>query len=214
VSRKAGLSAELQALSPDLAEALGLKGQHGALVTLVYPSHASEQAGLQQGDILVSLEGDPVRCSRPEDIDDLHAQIRRYRIGSTVECEILRNGQRQPLSLKLHEDPRTAEDRQRYRDETFDLTLEKLTELDRIHGDLPPSLQAVRIAQVETGGWAQLAGLRGGDLVLTINHQSTPDVATAESFLRHAAETHARHVTLFVRRGVRTLFAEIEPSWP
>lgn len=214
LSRKAGLSAELQALSSELAEALGLKGQNGALVTLVYPGHAAERAGLRQGDLLVKLDGEPVRCQRPEDVDDIYGQVRRYRIGREIECEVLRDGRPQTLTLKLEEDLQTAEERQRYKDEVFDLTLEKLTELDRIHRDLPADLQGVKIVQVETGGWAQLASLRGNDILLAIDGEPTPDVAIAEKVLKRAAATKARRVLFFLRRGVHTLFAEVEPAWP
>lgn len=214
LSRKAGLSAELQALSPDLAEALGLAGRGGALVTLVYPGHAAERAGLRLGDVLVKFDGEPVRCERPEDIEDIYAQTRRYRIGREVGCEVLREGKPVALTLKLEEDLQTAEDRQRYKDESFDFTLEKLTELDRIHRGLPPSFKGVKLVQVEAGGWAQLAGLKGNDILLAIDGEPTPDVATAETRLKQIATTRVRRVLFFVRRGIHTLFAEVEPAWP
>lgn len=213
-ARKPGLSAELQAMGPDLAEALGLKGVGGALVTMVYPGHAADRAGLRQGDILVKLDGDPVRCERPGDIDDVYTQIRRYRIGKEVECEVLRNGQAVKLTLKLEEDLQTAEERQRYEDDVFDLTLEKLTELDRVHRNLPRDVQGVSVAQVETGGWAQLAGLQGTDLVLAIDGVPTPDVSSAEKQLKTAASGKALRVVFFIRRGVHTRFIELTPDWP
>jgi S1-C subfamily serine protease len=212
-SRKPSLSAELQALSPDLAEALGMKGRGGALVTLVYPGHAAERAGLRQGDILLQIDGDPVRCERPEDVEDVYALVRRYRIGRDIECEVWREGAPLTLSLKLEEDLATAEDRERFQDEAFDLTLERLTELDRIHRQLPADFHGVNIAQVETGGWAQLAGLRGNDLVLSIDGAPTPEVNDAETQLKAAAQARSRRVVFFVRRGVHTLFVELEPVW-
>jgi serine protease Do len=213
-ARKPGLSAELQAMGPDLAEALGLKGVGGALVTLVYPGHAAERAGLRQGDILVKLDGDPVRCERPGDIEDIYTQIRRYRIGKEIECEVQRDGKPVVLTLKLEEDLQTAEDRQRYEDEVFDLSLEKLTELDRVHRNLPRDVQGVSVVQVETGGWAQLAGLQGTDLVLAIDGIQTPDVASAERQLKAAAANKSLRVVFFIRRGVHTRFIEITPDWP
>jgi serine protease Do len=213
-SRRPGLAAELQALSPDLAEALGLKGRGGALVTLVYPGRAADRAGLRQGDLLVKLDGDPIRCERSEEVEDLYSQVRRYRVGRQIECEVLREGHPVTLTIELEEDLQTAEDRQRYRDEAFDMTLERLTELTRIHRNLAPDLAAVNVAQVETGGWAQLAGLQGGDLILSIDDQRTGEVSEAEVLLKRAAATRTRRVVLFVRRGIRTMFIELEPSWP
>lgn len=212
-ARRPGLSAELQALSPDLAQALGV-GRGGALVTLVYPGRSAERAGLRQGDLLVKLDGDSVRCERTEDVEDLYSLVRRYRVGHRIECEILRDGNPLALSIELEEDLQTAEDRQRYRDETFDLTLERLTELSRIHRNLPSTVSGVNVAQVDTGGWAQLAGLRGGDIILAIDGKPTGQVSEAEALLQQARAVQTRQVVLFVQRGIRTLFVELEPSWP
>ena len=213
-ARKPGLSAELQALSPELAEALGLAGRSGALVTLVYRGHAAERAGFKQSDILLKFDGEPVKCERPEDVNDFSAQVRRYRVGREVTCDILRAGKPQTLTLKLEEDLSTAEERQPYKDDIFELTVEKLTELDRIHRDLPADLQGVKIALVETGGWAQLARLASGDILLAIDGTPTGDVATAEKMLKKAAAQKAKRVVFFLKRGVHTLFAELEPDWP
>jgi S1-C subfamily serine protease len=162
----------------------------------------------------VKLDGDPVRCDRSEDVEDLYTLVRRYRVGRQIECEVLRDGNPVALTIELEEDLQTAEDRQRYRDEAFDLTLERLTELNRIHRNLGPDLAGVNVAQVETGGWAQLAGLQGGDLILSIDGEPTAEVSQAEALLKRAAATQARRVVLFVRRGIRTMFIELEPSWP
>ena len=213
-SRKPGLSTELQALSPDLAEALGAKDLGGALVTLVYPGRSAERAGFRQGDVLVKFDGDTVRCERPGDIDDLYARVRRYRIGREVECEVIRQGAPVTLTLKLEEDLQTAEERQRYEDDVFDLTMERLTELDRIYRNLPADAEGVAVVEVETGGWAQLAGLRGGDLVVAIDGTPTPDVGAAERQLKQAAAARAPRVVFFIRRGIHTRFVELAPDWP
>ena len=212
-ARKPGLSTELQALSPELAEALGLKGRSGALVTLVYRGHNAERAGLRQGDILLKLDGDAVKCERPEDVDDIYTQIRRYRIGKELPLEILRGGRTETLNLKLDEDLSTSEEREPYKDDVFDLTVEKLTELERIHRDIPADLKAVKIASIETGGWAQLAGIGGGDVLLAIDGTTTADVETAKQLLKQAATAKAKRVVFFLRRGIHTFFAEVEPDW-
>ena len=212
-ARKPGLSAELQALSPELAEALGLQGRSGALVTLVYRGHAAERAGFQKGDILLKFDGEPLKCERPEDVSDVYAQVRRYRVGRSVDCEILRTGRPQTLALKLEEDLSTAEEHEPSKNDVFDLTIEKLTELERIHRDLPADLQGVKVATVETGGWAQLAGLVSGDILLAIDGTITGDVETADKLLKKAAEAKAKRVVFFLKRGVHTLFAELEPDW-
>ena len=85
--------------------------------------------------------------------------------------------------------------------------------MERIHRDIPADLEGVKIALVETGGWAQLAGLASGDILLAMDGTTTADVATAEKLLKKAAGNKAKRVVFFLRRGVHTFFAELEPVW-
>ena len=86
-------------------------------------------------------------------------------------------------------------------------------ELERIHRDIPADLKAVKIASIETGGWAQLAGIGGGDVLLAIDGTTTADVETAKQLLKQAATAKAKRVVFFLRRGIHTFFAEVEPDW-
>ena len=55
--------------------------------------------------------------------------------------------------------------------------------------------------------------MRDGDILLAIDGAPTPDVDAAEKLLKAAAEKKVRRLLFFLRRGVHTMFAELEPNW-
>jgi C-terminal processing protease CtpA/Prc len=66
---------------------------------------------------------------------------------------------------------------------------------------------------VDPGGWASVGGLRTDDLVLAIDGKTVRDVKELEQMLRPMKERKPDEVVFFVRRGVQTLFVEMQPAW-
>jgi S1-C subfamily serine protease len=93
---KAWLPAVSQVLTPDLAEALNLKGQTGVRLTQIYPGSTAAAAGLQVGDVILKLDGEATTS-----VDAIHKLLTRERIGRAVELDVLRNGARTQLKLKV-----------------------------------------------------------------------------------------------------------------
>ncbi|MGA8039129.1 MAG: trypsin-like peptidase domain-containing protein [Acidimicrobiia bacterium] len=75
-------------------------GRAGAMITEVAPDSGASQAGVQVGDLVISLDGVPV-----QGIDDLAAQVRTHRPGTTVDMTVVRNGQEMTLSVTLGDLP-------------------------------------------------------------------------------------------------------------
>jgi serine protease Do/serine protease DegQ len=85
--RRGQLGIAIQDLTPELAQAFGLKRRDGAVVAQVTPNSAAEQAGLRRGDVIVSLDGRAIAGS-----SDLRNAIGLLRVGTRVEIGILRKG--------------------------------------------------------------------------------------------------------------------------
>ena len=84
---------------------------------------------------------------------------------------------------------------------------------DRIFERLNENQNALFIENVEPAGWSSLAGLRQGDLLLTVNGNP---VGTVDDFGREinaSSKENAPHVIFFIKRGIHTLFIKIEPNW-
>ncbi len=75
-------------------------GRAGAMISEVAPDSGAAQAGVEVDDLVISLDGVPV-----QGIDDLAAQVRTHRPGTTVDMVVVRNGQEMTLSVTLGDLP-------------------------------------------------------------------------------------------------------------
>jgi S1-C subfamily serine protease len=66
---------------------------------------------------------------------------------------------------------------------------------------------------VESGGWAALARMAVGDIVLSVDGQPVISSSALEARMREVASGKPSRVVFLVRRGVHTLFLELEPAW-
>jgi len=94
--RRARLGVTTQDVTADMVAALSLRVTRGALVVNVVPGTAAERAGLRRGDVVVAVDGDPVRGSA-----QMRAQVGLVRLGSVVTLSILRDSQFISLAVKL-----------------------------------------------------------------------------------------------------------------
>jgi len=211
-ARKPGLSMLLQPIGPELAEAINLK-RDGARVSFVFPDGAAKKAGIRVGDILTKFDGETVRCHQESDLSHFLATVRRHEIGDEVECGLLRDNQPLKLTLKLEVDDPDEEDLKSFRDKELEFGLRDITVKERALQRIPTDVKGPRVVEVKSSGWASLAHVAVGDVLLSIDGTPTPDVATAERLLTAAAEKKPRCVVFLLRRGVHTLFAEVEPTW-
>ena len=69
------------------------------------------------------------------------------------------------------------------------------------------------VERVEPASATALAGLRAGDLLLEVRDRATPDTAAVEAEVRAIEAEQPRFVIFFVRRGIQTLYIEVEPDW-
>ena len=69
------------------------------------------------------------------------------------------------------------------------------------------------LQKVETGGVASLGGLRGNDFVMSVNGKTIASVNDLKTVLDQIRQDKPRRVVFFVRRGIHTLYCEIEPDY-
>lgn len=210
---KAWLPAATQVLTPDLAEALGQTGKTGVRITQVYPGGAAEKAGLQVGDLLLKLDGDAIEASQPEDVEIFPARVRQYPVGARVKLEGSRDGKPLLVDVELPASPRSTRELEEYNDRQFDFSARDLTFQDRVQRALDMAQAGALITGVQSGGWAALAHMAVGDIVLAVDGQSIASSAVLEERMKALAAARPARVVFFVRRGAQTLFLELEPAW-
>jgi len=212
-ARKASLAASVQAITRDMAQQLGHKDISGVRVTEVYPNSTAAAAGLQVGDLIVSLDGEKIPVSQPGDEEVFVQMIRQYRIGTKAEFGILRDKEKITLRIELSAAPKPEREMRRYHDAHFEFTARDLTFYDRLSAERPEGQPGVIVTEVANGGWAAVGDLRGGDIIVAVNNEPVADVAALERILKRLAQEQPKQVVLRIQRGIHFRFLELEPDW-
>ena len=211
-TRKAWVPVSVQVLTAPLAEQLGLAGRTGVRITRVLGGSAAA-AGLRVGDVVTKLDGDSVEASQPSDDDLFATMVRQYRIGTTVKLTVLRDGKEREVSVALDPSPRLPREMKKYEDANFEFRVRDVTTADHLENSWPEGQQGVLVEAVREGGWAALGQLADGDLLLDVDGTAVQNVETVQRAMERAAQKKAPAVVLKVRRGIRTLFVELQSSW-
>jgi serine protease Do len=167
------LGVSIQNMTPDLAEALNVKGLDGALVADVSPGSPANAAGIARGDVITSFNGKAVKDSH-----DLPAMVAATPVDEEVTVKVLRDGEERQLSVKVGRLP------------SEQANLDKAAQPAKgkwglqLH-DLSPQIaqqfgiqadQGVVVVGVEAGSPADEAGIRQGDLIVEVNRQTVNSV--------------------------------------
>lgn len=202
-----------QVLTTQLSDALGVSGQTGQRITEVYPGTQADIAGLKAGDVIVAVDGTPLQSSRPQDSNDLLEAIRYLTPGDKAVLTILRDKVSRSIPVTLEDDPQAAPSPPSSTSDELEFSVRSTTRSDAIKNRWPITQTGVIVTDVTMGGWAHIGGLLVGDLVLSVDGQSTTDDASFKKVLDAAVKRKASEVTLFVRRDATTSFVFIEPDW-
>ena len=179
-------------ITPDMAEAWGLKNDQGALVQSVSPGPA-EQAGLRRGDIIVSIDGKPVTSS-----DEVVRLISARDPGSKVRLTVLRDGKEIALTANLGERPNNAggqrsgqgdEDQGPGEEENetrLGIRVEEMTPSILNELGLPRDTKGVVITHVSRVSEAWEKQLNQGDVVVEVNRVPVPSLADYRREMRKA----------------------------
>ena len=206
------LGALVQNLTPEIAGSLGIPGRTGALVVETTPGGPAEAAGLQPGDAILTLNGQPLASS-----SDLTRRVAAAREGERLRLEVWRAGRRQSLDVRAarRPDDRTAPVPGGPAGvDSLGLRLRPLDAEARSLYRLPDDARGVVIESVSPGSDAAEKGLRAGDVIDRVGDR----VVTTPSDI-HAAIEAARNqgrpaVLIRVWRSGRSLFVPLKLATP
>ena len=210
---KAWLPIATQVLSRKLAKAMNLHGKKGVRITQVFPNSSAQEAGFQVGDILTHVDGLIIDASESQDSEVFETMIRAYRVDDLVNFNVVRNGQKVFVSAKLVKMPTSKEQLQVYQDLRLEFEARDVSYMDQITNQWKELESGAMITQVDSGGWAAVAGLRAGDLIKAVNHKVVDNVRDLQLKIEMAESKKNRNIVFFVKRGIHTLFVELEPNW-
>jgi serine protease Do len=210
---RAWIGIKTQVLTAPIAQALGIPDTTGFRVTEVFPGTEAARSGLRAGDVITALNDAELDASRPQDEEDLRQAVEELAVGEKAKLRILRGKNPGTIGVKLEATPASAPNAKTERQEELEFTVRELTTLDRLERRWTPSQRGVIVSDATAGGWAQMAGLRVDDLIISVQGQR---VTGLQGFRRAIASSVARRprvITLFVQRESVTDFVFIEPDW-
>ena len=188
--KRGQLGVIIQDLSRELAEAFDIdKQQRGVVIAGVQPGSAAESAGLEAGDIVISIDGEPVESSA-----QLRNEIGQRRIGQKLRITILRDGKTKVVQAKVGD------------------AVTQLASNGSVHPFLEgASLESfsdggVEITAIERDSTAAESGLRPGDVILSANRYKVGDLDDLREILKQPSQ----RVVLRVKRGNAALYLVLQ----
>jgi serine protease Do len=182
---------------------------YGALIAGVNSGSPAEQAGLQPGDIVLSVNGKPVRDPRA-----LAQAIAAVTPGSHASLDVVRDGAARTVEVTVGTLPAARADASAGPSSgqpSLGLALAPMTPENRDRFNIPDDTRGVVIAEVQTGSPAEQAGLRAGDVVLSIGGKPVTEPKAAVAALR-AATSDGKPVALRVLHEGKPAFIALNPK--
>src|SRR5712692_4068984 len=205
------IGVQIQQITPDIAESLGLKEPRGALVSDVQPDTPAAKAGLRAGDAVLAVNNEPVKDAR-----ELSRRISSLQPGVSVKLTVIRDGKERTVEVSLAKLPDQRADRPAERGGGKS----QGTDLSGLGLSLAPApsmgagREGVVVTEVDPSGPAAERGLKSGDVILEAggkpvsNATDVRDALTAARkdgksviLLRVKGEDGNRFVTLPVGQG-------------
>jgi serine protease Do len=202
------IGVQIAPVTKEVAESIGLGKPSGALVQNAEPGGPADKAGVEAGDIITQVDGKVV-----ERTGDLPRMIGDIKPGTKTTLQVFRRGSSKDITVTVAE---FEGDRPAQRSSAppasaplaksaFGLTVSDLTEAQkrelRLRG-------GVRVEAVD--GAAAKAGLREGDVLLSIDNNEISDVKQFNQLTQRAEK--AKAVSVLVRRGDAVNYLVIRPS--
>ena len=159
--KRGRLGVIVQTLTQDLADAFGLEQEKGVVITEVAPNSAAEKAGIEPGDIILSVNGKVI-----EDSADIRNYIGMLRLGSKVVLEVLREDEALEMTAYITTRKITSTD-----GDSFDRRL-----AGSVLSEGNSEKLGIEIKEVKNGSAAQRNGLRKGDIIVAANRQMVKDL--------------------------------------
>jgi serine protease Do len=200
------IGVQIQPVTSEIAESLGLKGTEGALVAEPQADSPAAKAGIVSGDVITAVNGHAVKDAR-----DLAKQIGSMTPGTAVKLTIWRKGEEKSFSVSLGELPKSKEARAtKPESEVTRAGLPKLgmtvAPAEEVAGS---GSEGVVVTEVDPDGVASEHGLKSGDIILEVGGSK---VATAEDVRKAMGEAqkNGKHAVLMrVKSDNTTKFVAI-----
>ncbi len=218
------IGATIQNFTPESAEALGLGDQKGAIVADLSPGGPSAKAGLQVGDVVISVNSIAIKSST-----ELTRQVARVRAGDVLRLEVIREGKKRMVDIRSGVRP--SEKDLASNDNTpggpggrapgpgvlakapvLGMSVGVLDDAARTRLNLPAEVRGALVETVDQNSDAGTKGLRRGDVITRVNDRAVATPTDLVAAVEAAKKAGRTSVLVGVLRSGRTAFLPIKIS--
>ena len=202
------IGVQIQPVTPEIADSLGLKQATGALVAEPQPNGPAVKAGIQSGDVIVSVNGASVHDAR-----ELAKRIGTMAPGTSVTLDIIHSGQQKTVTLTLGTLPnekQAANEPSPRMGRTSEVDVPKLgfsvAPANSIAGS---DTSGVVVTAIAEGGVAADHGLQVGDVIMDVGGKPVTTPADFRKSLSDAQKDGKRTVLFRVKSSGGTRFVAL-----
>jgi serine protease Do len=195
-----------QDVTPAIAKAFNVKEFTGALVGSVSPDSPASKSGLQNGDIILELNGKPV-----DDANSLRMNISMMVPGTSVQLKVLRNGAERNMSATLGELPVESAGVEKggssadSNTELSGISVQSLSPEIARQLKVPADATGVVVTKVDPSSAAADAGLQRGDVIQEVNRKPVHNASEFEAAMKNSKD----QTLLLVNHQGNTLYIAV-----
>ncbi|MBI4184501.1 MAG: Do family serine endopeptidase [Proteobacteria bacterium] len=200
------LGVQIQGVTPEMAESLGLKKAAGAIVVAVSEGSPAAKAKIERGDVVLALDGTAIASPR-----ELARTVARLKPGANASFTVWRDGREVKLGVAIVRLPDEtavagAGPAAVAGDAVLGMKLAALDQGARQSFGIPDEVKGVVIAGVAPNGVAAEKGLRAGDVIVSVDRQPVAEPGDVARRVGEAKAANHKAVLVLVARGADSRF--------
>ena len=176
----------------------------------VTPDSPAAAAGLEQGDVILSYNGQPIK-----ELRDLTSKVADTDPGTSAEMKVWRDGKEMNVDVEIGKTPGNdqvmAATEQPAQDNTpkLGVALAKLTPEAQRRWTCPTASEGAVVTDVQPGSPAAEKGLQRGDVIVEVDHQKVTEPKTVADAVRDAAQRGDETILLLVKHEGQDRFVAV-----
>jgi serine protease Do len=198
------LGVQIQPVTAEVADALGLKQTAGALVAEPQAGSPAAKAGVKSGDVIVAVDGNPIKDAR-----ELAQKIATLSPGSSIRLDVIRDGSLQTITVTLAQVPNQQQA------QAGSERPDSSQAAPRLGLSLAPAKaagagdQGVVVTDVDPNGPAADRGIQQGDLILNVGGAAVSTPADVQKQLAQVQKSGKHQVLMRVKSGDSTHYVAL-----
>jgi len=205
------IGVQIQPVTADIADSLGLKKAEGALVAEPQANGPAAKAGIESGDVITAVNGDTVKDAR-----ELARTIGSIPPGNAVKLNVLHKGQEKTVNLTLGQLPNTLEAKADKDNGDQGSAIPRGTDVPKLGLTVAPAnsvagagKEGVVVTEVDPKSAAAERGFKEGDVILEVGGKTVANAGDVREALNAARTDNKNSVLMRVKSGGSSRFVAV-----